>query len=241
MITRELEAQAGDERYREGVSRVVPGAERVYGVRVPQLRAIARQVAQIFGKQMGAVEEIADACWQTGSREHRVLAILVLTGIKRLPAARRWELGLRYLTEVGDWETCDHLCMGLLGQALVEAPGYMQELERWADDPNFWVRRAALATTVMLRRLKAAPDLRRSLDQRTLAICMRLLDDDQHYVRKAVDWAVREVIRRDYDLGKRWLLERSQTRLTSIARSTLKKAAKKLKPADQSQFLMQLG
>jgi 3-methyladenine DNA glycosylase AlkD len=158
---------------------------------------------------------------------------LILAGLKTLTPAQRWELGLRYLPDVGDWEICDQLCMGLLGQALAEEPTYIEALEGWVEDPNFWVRRAALASTVVLRRSKAEPATRKLLDQRTLGICLHLLDDNEHYVRKAVDWAVREVIRRDYALGKRWLMRRSQGELSSVARSTLKKAAKKLIPEDR--------
>lgn len=238
LLTTTFEKLSGDESYREGMHRAVPGARAVYGVRVPQLRAIARQVNKAFGKQ---VEAIAEGCWKIGSREHCVLAILMLAGLKTLTPTQRWTLGTGYLPEVGDWETCDQLCMGLLGQALVEDPVYMQDLEDWGDDPNVWVRRAALASTVVLRRSKLAPEIRNSLDKRTLGICLHLLDDEEHYVRKAVDWAVREVIRRDYALGKAWLMERSQTSLSLVARSTLKKAAKKLTPRNQEQFLHNLS
>jgi 3-methyladenine DNA glycosylase AlkD len=239
-ITKVFEQLSGDDSYREGMNRAVPGARDVYGVRVPQLRALARQVIKTFGKKDGAVEAIAEGCWRIGSREHCVLGILMLSDLKTLTSAQRWRLGVGYLPDVGDWETCDQLCMGLLGQALAEDPNYMQELEGWADDPNFWVRRAALASTVVLRRSKVAPEIRNSLDKQTLGICLQLLNDEEHYVRKAVDWAVREVIRRNYDEGKNWLMERSQTALSSVARSTLKKAAKKLTPHDQEQFLNNL-
>jgi 3-methyladenine DNA glycosylase AlkD len=131
--------------------------------------------------------------------------------------------------------------MGLLGQALAEDPTYIEKLETWVDSSNLWKRRAALASTVVLRRSKATPEVRTSMDERTLGICLRLIDDGEHYVRKAVDWAVREVIRRDYSLGKAWLLERSRTTLSRVARSTLKKAAKKLAPEDQEQFLRNIS
>ncbi len=161
--------------------------------------------------------------------------------MKGLSPGERWKWGTRYLPEVSDWETCDQLCMGLLGQALVEQPSYMGELERWVEDPNLWVRRAALASSVVLRRSKAGKEIRHSLDERTLGICLRLLDDEEHYVRKAVDWAVREVVRRNYDLGQAWLMERAKGALGSVARSTLKKAAKKLSPEDQERFLKTLN
>ena len=240
LITRALESLVDDERYREGVTRVIPGAGMVYGVRVPDLRELARQIIKTYPSQSDIVIEIAEACWRVGSREHSVLAILILAGMKVLTPEERWELGLRFLPDVGDWETCDQLCMGLLGQALTNKPTYMDSLESWVQDPNFWVRRAALASTVVLRRAKFDAETLQSLNQRTLGLCFDLLDDKQHYVRKAVDWAVRELIRRDYDLGCRWLMARATDELTSVARSTLKKSAKKLSSEDQARFLHKL-
>jgi 3-methyladenine DNA glycosylase AlkD len=240
-ISAVFEDFAGDEQYQAGMSRAVPGARRVYGVRVPQLREMARGIKQRFKGDVEKVVAIADGCWTQGSREHCVLAILVLAGIKKLDPSRRWALGLKYLQEVGDWETCDQLCMGLLGQALVEDPQYMDVLETWVGESNLWIRRAALASTVTLRRFKGDVVTKRVLNERALEICLRLLDDSEHYVRKAVDWAIREGIRRDYALGRDWLMERGVGELSSIARSTLKKSAKKLKPADQDRFLKEIG
>ncbi|TFH35346.1 MAG: DNA alkylation repair protein [Anaerolineales bacterium] len=236
VVTRILESLSDDDGYRKAVTRFVPGAGKVYGVRVPQLRDLADQILKAYRTQSPVVAAIADDCWQVGSREHCVLAILILAGSKTLQPAQRWEHGLRFLPDVSDWETCDHLCMGLLGQALAEDARYMDALEQWPHDNNLWVRRAALASTVLLRRAKFEPATLQSLNQRTLGICQCLLEDKEHYVRKAVDWAVREVIWRDYAIGAQWLLERAGGPLTSVARSTLKKSAKKLSPADQERF-----
>ena len=68
--------------------------------------------------------------------------------------------------------------------------------------------------------------------------CIReLLDDPEKYIRKAVDWTVREVIKRHYDLGFEWLLKQARRRPTRIARTTLKLASKKLTAQDQEIFL----
>jgi 3-methyladenine DNA glycosylase AlkD len=123
---------------------------------------------------------------------------------------------------------------------LAEDAQFMDILETWTRADNFWVRRAALASTVVLRRANYDPAIMRLLNQRTLGICLALLDDEEHYVRKAVDWAVREVIGRDYESGKRWLMERAGAELSGVAYSTLKKSAKKLTPEDQEQFLQKL-
>ena len=240
-ITQTLESLAGDDAYRQGVTRFVPGAGVVYGVRVPRLRELAGQIRKVYRSQPELVVEIAKQCWQVASREHCVLAILILSGMKSLTPAQRWELGLHFLPGVRDWETCDQLCMGLLGQALAEDVHYMDKLEDWIQAENVWFRRACLASTVVLRRAKFELETLLSLNQRTLSICLSLLDDREHYVRTAVDWAVREVIGRNYDLGRQWLMDRTGSELTSVARSTLKKAAKKLRAEDQEHFLQCLG
>jgi len=240
-ITQTLESLAGDDAYRQGVTRFVPGARAVYGVRVPQLRDLAGQIRKVYRSQPELTVEIAKECWQVDSREHCVLAILILSGMKSLTPAQRWELGLSLLPGVRDWETCDQLCMGLLGQALAEDVCYMDKLELWVQAENPWFRRACLASTVVLRRAKFELETLLSLNQRTLSICLSLLDDEEHYVRTAVDWAVREAIGRNYDLGRQWLMDRPGSALTSVARSTLKKAAKKLNPEDRERFLQRLG
>ena len=68
-------------------------------------------------------------------------------------------------------------------------------------------------------------------------MCAQLLDDQEHYIRKAVDWTVREVIKRHQDLAFRWMMNQAESGLSSIARSTLKLAAKKLPPDRQKSFL----
>jgi 3-methyladenine DNA glycosylase AlkD len=113
----------------------------------------------------------------------------------------------------------------------------MDRLETWLADHNVWVRRAALVSTVYLRRAKFPPDLARALDARTLGMCEALLADEEPYIRKAVDWAVREVIGRHYDLGRDWLLAQAQRDLPRGARTVLKLSAKKLTDGDQAAFL----
>jgi 3-methyladenine DNA glycosylase AlkD len=127
--------------------------------------------------------------------------------------------------------------MALLGQALAEDSRYMDVLEGWVEDKNSWVRRAALVAPVYLRRAKYSEKVALDLDRRTLAICEALLDDQEKYIRKAVDWSVREVIKRHYDLGREWLTTQAAVRPSRPARTTLKLAAKKLIETDRIAFL----
>jgi 3-methyladenine DNA glycosylase AlkD len=235
-----FQAYGGDLEYLEGMRRTVPGAAKLYGVRVPQLREIAKQIQRTYRSEQDGLLGFAIACWDQGSREHQLVALFLLTRLKLAPG-RAWELGVRFLPEVSNWETCDQLCSATLGEALAKDPGYMDVLETWVDDPNFWIRRAALVAPVLLRRAKYPDEIALDLDKRTLAMSKRLINDPEKYIRKAIDWTIREVIRRRYELGRDWLFEMASQSAPGIARSTLKLASKKLSPDDQQHFLSLLG
>jgi 3-methyladenine DNA glycosylase AlkD len=231
-----LKATAVDTAYRESMHTVVPGAGQVLGVRVPQLRALAAQLGKAYRGQETLLLDLARGCWRRGTREHRLIALFLLAGMKALTPRERWSMAEGFLPDVQDWETCDQLCGALTGQALAEDPAYMDQLEVWAGDPDFWVRRVAIVSTVLLRRSAFELGVARSLDERTLELCDRLLADEEKYIRTAVDWALRELIKRSYKLGCGYLIEKAAERPDYPARATLKLAAKKLKPADQDRF-----
>jgi 3-methyladenine DNA glycosylase AlkD len=238
VMTEAFEQLGDDPEYLEGMRTVVPGAEKLYGVRVPRLRELARGVVREYRSQPGELKEIAVACWERGSREHRLAAVFLLSKLKKgLDPQERWSLGVRFLPDVSNWEECDQLCHALLGEALAKSPEFMDELETWLDDDNKWVRRAALVSTVLLRRADFPDALARDLDRRALRMCERLLDDPEKYIRKAVDWAIRETIKRRYDLARAWMMARAASELSSTARSTLKLASKKLVERDRESWL----
>jgi 3-methyladenine DNA glycosylase AlkD len=236
-VTASLEEQVDDPEYRAGVSRAVPGAPKTYGVRVPTLRSMAKALLKRYKDGPEKLIQLSLDLWDQGSREHRLIALFTLAGLKKLTPAQRWDLGMRLLPDISDWELCDQMCHALTGQALAEDPGYMDTLEAWVNDENFWVRRAAIVSTVLLRRAKYEEPLALKLDERALVMCARLLDDGEHYIRKAVDWTVREVIKRHEDLAYAWMMNQAEGSLSSVARSTLKLAAKKLPPDRRGKFL----
>jgi 3-methyladenine DNA glycosylase AlkD len=235
-LTEAFRRQGDGGDYLNGMRMAVPGVGELYGVRVPLLRAIAREVVRAYRGAWDSLWSIALASWAHGSREHQVVALFIFEKV-RMDPPERWALGVRLLPDVNNWETCDQLCAALLGEALARDPRFMDELERMAGDENFWVRRAALVAPVYLRRAKFPDDVALELDRRTLVMCGALLEDGEKYIRKAVDWSIRETIKRRYDLGKEWMLAQAAAQPSRMARTTLKLASKKLVDADQAIFL----
>jgi 3-methyladenine DNA glycosylase AlkD len=198
---------------------------------------MAKEILHIYKNQTIALEDIALESWSMGTREHKLIALFIYDGLKDLAPIDRWKIGQRFLPDVGNWEECDQLCMAMFGQVIIENPSVMNELEKWIDDPNFWVRRAALVTTVYLRNGKFDDDQALELDALALAMCAARLEDDEKYIRKAVDWAVREVIKRHYNLAFEWMLTKAESAPSSTARSTLNLAAKKLEEEDRARLV----
>ncbi len=239
-VTRAFE-RLGSPANAEGQARFMPGLDRAHGVSVPHLRALGKHVARVYRDDPDRCRDAARESWPCGSREHRLFAVFLLEQIKELTPAECWELGVGFLPGVRTWEDCDQLCGATLGRALAAEPAYMDDLEAWVGDESAWARRAALVSTVYLRRSRLADEVVRALDARALALCEALLDDPEPYVRKAVDWAVREVLGRHYSLGRAWLKDQSRRALSRTARGTLKKSAKKLNEADRQALLAALG
>jgi 3-methyladenine DNA glycosylase AlkD len=236
IVTEAFKRLGDDPNYLSVVQVAVPGGEETYGVRVPELRKLTKSVLKAYRQDSVFLQSLALESWERQSREHRLFAIFLLAGIKDLSPAERWSLGERFLPDVGDWEICDQLCHALLGEALAKDAQYMDVLEIWQKAPNFWVRRAALVAPVFLRRAQFSEELALELDSRTLAMCTALLEDREKYIRKAVDWSIRSVLQRNYDLGREWLMARASEKPTGVAKSTLKLAAKKLTEADKDEF-----
>ena len=76
--------QHDDDEYRAGLSRTAPTTLKLYGVRVPDLRKIARNWYRAH-KQTAPKEllTLAETLWNGESREERVLAVLLVAGRAR--------------------------------------------------------------------------------------------------------------------------------------------------------------
>jgi len=236
-LTDAFQTRAEDAHYQSLISTAVPGISPTYGIRVPALREMAEEILRKYKNQTAALQNVAQESWSMGTREHKLIALFIYDGLKDLTPIDRWKIGQRFLPDVGNWEECDQLCMAMFGQVIIENPSVMNELEKWIDDPNFWVRRAALVTTVYLRNGKFDDDQALELDALALAMCAARLEDDEKYIRKAVDWAVREVIKRHYNLAFEWMLTKAESAPSSTARSTLNLAAKKLEEEDRARLV----
>ena len=161
-----------------GMARYAIPSERAFGVAMRDVQAIARQ----FGRDPA----LAALLWDSGWYEARLLAAYVAD-----PAALTAAQMDRWCKDFDNWAVCDTVCFALFDRT----PHAWAKVDRWAASEAEYVRRAAFATLWGLSvHDKAADDTR---FQHGLALVERCAGDDRHFVKKAVNMALRAVGKRN--------------------------------------------
>jgi len=168
----------GSEKDRAGMARYGIKVDDAFGVSIYELRRIA--------KRIGRDHELALALWATGKHEARLLATIVDDPV-RVDAAQMEA----WVGDVDSWDVCDQLTSNLFDKT---ALAYEKAVE-WAARDEEFVRRAAFALIAALAwQDKAAPD------ERMLAF-LPLIEthafDERNFVKKAVNWALRNIGKRN--------------------------------------------
>jgi 3-methyladenine DNA glycosylase AlkD len=156
--------------------------QEVFGVKVPVLRAMA--------KEAGRDHELAQRLWAYPSRETRVLATMI--------DHWRWVDEAQMETWVADfdsWEVCDQAC----GNLFAHTPfAYAKALE-WSGRPEEFVKRAGFVLMADL-----AHRDQKTTDEALAAffpIIEREAGDGRNFIKKAVNWALRDIGKRNLALN----------------------------------------
>ncbi|MEW5747444.1 MAG: DNA alkylation repair protein [Candidatus Thermoplasmatota archaeon] len=167
----------------DGMARYGIRSKVILGVRTPDLVALARRI--------GKDHRLALALWRTGVYEARHLAVLVDEPDKVTEAQME-----RWAGDFDNWAICDGTCLHLFDRTRF---AHGKALEWTARDEEF-VKRAGFALMAVLAvHDKEAPD---SVFLAWLPVMARESTDERPYVRKAVNWALRQVGKRNLRLNK---------------------------------------
>lgn len=176
-VLRELQSHARPGEL-AGMARFgITGAQRL-GVVVPVLRRIARG--------LGRDPALAQALWETAIPDARILAGLVADpaqlGSRQMDA---WARGFE------SWDVCDQTCLN----AFCGSPLAWSKVQAWATREPEFVRRAAFALLAVL----AVHDKQAGDAQfiEALALVEAAAGDERNFVKKAVNWALRTIGKRN--------------------------------------------
>jgi 3-methyladenine DNA glycosylase AlkD len=191
-VLAELKSLANPENV-AGMARFGITGKRVLGVPVVQLRAIA--------KRLGRCQPLAERLWASGILEARILAAFVAEP-KRL--TRR--LAHAWARDFECWADCDGLCIHLFRKT----PFAHELAVTWSGRRQELVKRAGFTMMATLAvHDKAAPD---AIFESYLERVAAAATDDRHNVKKGVNWALRQIGKRNPALRRAAIRKARQIR-----------------------------
>ncbi len=182
-IIMELESLSNPEDV-EGMARFGINHTKTYGVRMPELRRIA--------KTAGKDHELAEKLWNAGYGETKILAGLVedpkmVTELQM----EKWVAGF------DSWDVCDQCCINLFRKT----PFAYKKVFEWSTREEEFVKRAAFAMIAVL----AVHDKKEEDEkfEEFFPLIVRESSDNRNFVKKAVNWALRQIGKRNINLNKK--------------------------------------
>jgi 3-methyladenine DNA glycosylase AlkD len=185
-----------------------------HGISAPVLHALA--------KQIGKDHRLAQQLWTTGIHEARILAALI--GESEKVTAAEMD---RWARDFDSWDVVDTACCYLYAHA---KPAW-QKAVAWSGRREEFVKRASFSLIAYLSyKDKAAPDAR---FMRFLRVIEREARDERNFVRKAVNWALRNIGKRNVRLNREAIraAERIHSQGSRAARWIAADALRELKSA----------
>jgi len=173
----------GDPKAVEGMTRFGIQSSNSFGVSVPQLRTLAREV--------GRDHMLAMKLWETGLHDARLLATMVDD-----PRKVTLEQMDKWVRDFDSWDVVDGSC----GNLFDKTPFAVAKAKQWCKREEEFVKRAGF---VMMAELavhdKEAKD-KVFLD--FLPLIVGGASDERNFVKKAVNWALRQIGKRNMKLNK---------------------------------------
>jgi len=167
----------------EEMARYGMAVEQRLGVSVPDLRKLA--------KELGQEHELALKLWKTGIAEARILAAMV-GDPKRLTEAQMED----WVKDINSWDVCDQVCMNLFEKT----PLAWKKIIEWSNREDEFVKR----TTFSLIACLAWHD-KKAEDEKFIELFPVITQgatDERNFVKKAVNWALRNIGKRNQNLNK---------------------------------------
>lgn len=167
----------------EGMTRFGIVIEKRLGVSMPDMRKTAREL----GRDHGLALEL----WRTGIGEARIVSSLI--DDPEQVTEKQME---KWVKDFNSWDVCDQVCMNLFKKT----PWAYQKISEWAERKEEFVKRAAFTLMACLASYdKNAPDEKFI---KLFPVMKRGATDERNFVRKAVNWALRNIGKRNVKLNR---------------------------------------
>ena len=167
----------------EGMARYGMTAERRLGVSVPNMRKMA--------KELGKDHNLALELWKTGIPEAMILAAMI-DEPEKLTEKQMED----WVKDINSWDVCDQVCMNLFENT----PLVWKKILDWSEREEEFVKRTAYALIACL-----AWHEKKTEDEKFIKlfpVIKRGATDERNFVKKSVNWALRNIGKRNTNLNK---------------------------------------
>jgi 3-methyladenine DNA glycosylase AlkD len=174
--------QLGSEKNRAGMARFGIQTDKAFGVSVANLR----QLAKPYRKN----HQLALDLWQTGFHEARILAAIIDDPTQVTPAQMD-----SWMKDFNSWDLCDQTC-----SLFDKTPHAVTKIYEWTTREPEFEKRAGFALMAELAWHSKTETDQTFID--FLPLIEREAWDERNFVKKAVNWALREIGKRNKALYK---------------------------------------
>lgn len=160
--------------------KMVPGKQKVYGIKVPELNLIVQQYKSFsFG--------LAKELWTSGALEEKIIAIKIMEKTGKKDPVELLKLFKEFSKTIDNWAVCDGLGMQFLrGIVKTHAKEIFALAAKYNHSKNPWQRRLSLVMVEWYTRHKEhAAEIKK--------LVKNLEGDDEYYVKKAIVWINRNL------------------------------------------------
>ena len=167
----------------EGMARYGINPDKNLGVSIPNLRQVA--------KETGKNHKLANDLWTTGIHDARILA-----GMIDRPDEVSEKQMEQWAGDFDSWDVCDEVCMNLFKKL----PYVYEKAVQWGGREEEFVKRAGfvLMANLAVSDKKANDEKFKSF----LFYIKKESTDGRNFVKKAVNWALRQIGKRNITLNK---------------------------------------
>lgn len=197
---------------------------RCHGVRTATAVAVAKKHwKEIKTREKQEIFALCEELYQSGMMEE---AFVVSQWAQLL--ADRYDsediITFRHWIEnyITNWATCDGLCNHAVGDFIVCYPEHIEELKRWAQSENRWMRRAAAVSLIV-------PAKHGKFLDEVIAIADLLLTDTDDMVQKGYGWLLKEASREHTDEVFRYVMQNKRNMPRTALRYAIELIPKDLK------------
>jgi 3-methyladenine DNA glycosylase AlkD len=166
-----------------GMARYGMAIEQRLGVSVPDMRKLA--------KEIGKDHKLALELWKTGIAEARMVAAMIDEPDKLTEGQME-----DWVKDFNSWDVCDQVCMNLFEKNRLA----WKKIVDWSEREEEFVKRTAFSLIACV-----AWHDKKSSDEKfieLLPIIIKGATDERNFVKKAVNWALRTIGKKNLNLNK---------------------------------------